>query len=248
MPQITTLARLRELSLDSIAYPPVSLAGLSALGGSLTALKLEDCYTALMPSTLASLTGLACLTIVGLQIGMPIAAFEAAVAHALPALQRITRLKLEWEEPTSLPAALAHAPELQKLSVYSRFDLGELLQQGLELPAGPWPQLRKLEAGWPRLLASAGVSLHGMGRLEKLKINTHPWPPLPTQHGAWNAFWTWAAQHQPLSSLLVWWGRDDDEPEEEGELRTRRALCLANAMLSLQRARPGLHVAATDEY
>lgn len=222
MLQFTALSQLRELVLFSTAHAPDSQAGLSVLAGSLTALELHECGTAPLTATLASLTNLVCLTVIGLHTGTPLAGLEATVVHALPVLQRLTRLELVFEEPTRLPQALAHAPELRELSLYSGAE-DVSLPHDCELPAGPWPQLQQLEASWPRLRGSV-ASLHGMGLLERLNINSHPWPPWPIHLAAWDAFWAWAASCQTLSSLFIWWCQN-----EGMTIRTTTSFCAPGA-------------------
>lgn len=80
--QFAALTQLRELTLFCTAYTPASQAGLSALAGSLTALEINECNTAPLPATLASLNNLACLTLVGLHIGTPLAEFGPCAACA----------------------------------------------------------------------------------------------------------------------------------------------------------------------
>ena len=167
------------------------------------------------------------------------------MVHALPALRRLTRLELVFEEPTRPPAALAHAPELRELSLYSGARDGAL-PQGCQLPAGPWPQLRQLEASWPRLRSSV-ANLFGMGRLEKLNINSHPWLTW-LEPASWGAFGAWATGCPTLTSLFVWWCQDEGNQHEDDDelLRSRRAAGLANFLLALQRGRP--LIATSAEY
>jgi len=240
LPQLTELTRLRKLQLFNTSYTAASQAGLSALAGSLTALELSECNKAPLPRTLAALTGLAHLSVEGLSSHTPHAALEAALVHALPMLRRLTHLSLQIEGLIPLPAALAHAPELRQLCLYSGVGY-EPPPPGCALPCGPWPQLQELELSWPHLLGSAVASLEQMGRLTALTINTKPRTPPPAQLGAWDAFWAWAAHHQPLRDLVVSWMGDEgwDEAGEE-----EQQVSLTNAMLTLQRTRPELHVAA----
>lgn len=238
MLQFTALTRLRELMLCNAYYTTASQAGLSALAGSLTALDLVECKAAPPPSTLAALTGLARLNVAGLATDAPLAALKAALVQALPVLRRLTHLTLELTGLTPLPTALACAPELRQLCLFNG-TRNDPLPPGFALPSGPWPQLQELEVSWPHLLGSAVASLQQMGHLTALTINGPSRMPEPAEL---SAFWAWAAQHPPLRNLLVFWTRDEDGNEGDEDFQQ---VHLVNAMLSLQRTRPDLHV-ATD--
>ena len=230
--QLTSLGALLELRLSCDLLAEDSLAPLASLA-SLRRLAWEsDCR---MPSSLAQLTQLEMLSVGGITDLNSVAVLEAA----LPALQRLTTLLLEYEMmPRQLPRSLASLPRLNRLGIGFVPPMDDPLALQVQLPAGPWvSSLRVLGVPF-YVLCPSTEQLCSANQLEHLACFGPPTlvctPDEEDKCASWHAFFGFLASHPPLRCFTIQSEKDQDDDDE---LFSRE---FVSTMCHLQRSRPGL--------
>ncbi|PRW20972.1 p53-induced death domain-containing 1 isoform X1 [Chlorella sorokiniana] len=215
-PQIAQLPKLADLQLDDCGYNSASLSVLSRLSGSLTRLDIGGCR---LPSLLAALTQLRCLSLRACNLQ------TTTLLH----MPHVTRLDLNAADSgLGLPALLRGLPNLQQLylnfypdasSDESSDESGDEAAAAVEAEAGCGAQLPP-DARLPHLrwlsmpISSLQQSLSALRgaaapALQVVEVRANPahslyeWLDQGPGSRPSAALFDWLAEHQPLRQVFL---------------------------------------------